>query len=55
LRNWWHEFLNHFDDRMTQGFVEDVNCAIRGTINPVVGFRDFDDFRLRVLVECGGT
>lgn len=54
LRNWWPDFLNHLDDRVTQGFVEDVNRAIQGIINPVFGFRDFDDSRLRVLVECGG-
>jgi len=33
LRNWWHEFLNYFDDRVTQGFVEGINRAIRGIIN----------------------
>jgi transposase len=53
LRNWWHEFLNYFDDRVTQGFVEGVNRAIRGIINRAFGFRDFDNFRLQVLVECG--
>jgi transposase len=55
LRNWWHEFLNYFDDRVTQGFVEGINRAIRGIINRAFGFRDFDNFRLQVLVECGGT
>ena len=55
LRNWWHEFLNYFDDRVTQGFVEGVNRAIRGIINRAFGFRNFDNFRLQVLVECGDT
>jgi transposase len=53
LRNWWHEFLNYFDDRVTQGFVEGINRAIRGIINRAFGFRNFDNFRLQVLVECG--
>ena len=55
LRNWWHEFLNYFDDRVTQGFVEGINRAIRGIINRAFGFRNFDNFRLQVLVECGGV
>ena len=55
LRNWWHEFLNYFDDRVTQGFVEGINRAIRGIINRAFGFRNFDNFRLQVLVECGKT
>jgi transposase len=53
LRNWWAEFLNYFDDRVTQGFVEGINRAIRGIINRAFGFRNFDNFRLQVLVECG--
>ncbi|MBU0492847.1 MAG: transposase [Chloroflexi bacterium] len=53
LRNWWREFLNYFDDRVTQGFVEGINRAIRGIINRAFGFRNFDNFRLQVLVECG--
>jgi transposase len=53
LRNWWHEFLNYFDDRVTQGFVEGINRAIRGIINRAFGFRNFHNFRLHVLVECG--
>lgn len=54
LRNWWGEFLNYFVDRVTQGFVEGTNRAIRGIINRAFGFRDFDNFRLQVLTECGG-
>jgi transposase len=55
LRNWWHEFLNYFDERVTQGFVEGANRAIRGIIQRAFGFRNFDNFRLQVLVECGGV
>ena len=55
LHNWWHEFLNYFNDRVTQGFVEGINRAIRGIINRAFGFRNLDNFRLQVLVECGGT
>ena len=29
LQNWWQEFLNYFDERITQGFVEGINRAIR--------------------------
>lgn len=53
LRNWWHEFLNYFNDRVTQGFVEGINRAIRGIIQRAFGFHNFDNFRLHVLVECG--
>ena len=51
LSNWWQEFLNYFNDRITQGFVEGVTRAIRGIINRAFGFRNFDNFRLQVLVE----
>jgi transposase len=53
LNNWWHEFLNYFDARVTQGFVEGINRAIRGIIDRAFGYRNFDNFRLQVLVECG--
>lgn len=53
LHNWWHEFLNYFDDRVTQGFVEGINRAIRGIIQRAFGFHTFDHFRLQVLSECG--
>lgn len=55
LRNWWTEFLNYFDEGITQGFVEGTNRAIRGSINRAFGFRNFANFRLQVLVEHGDT
>jgi len=55
LRNWWTEFLNYFDEGITQGFVEGTNRAIRGIINRAFGFRNFANFRLQVLVEHSHT
>jgi len=55
LRNWWEEFLNYFDEGITQGFVEGTNQAIRGIINRAFGFRDFANFRWLVLTELGDT
>lgn len=54
LRNWWHEILNYFDDRVTNGFVEGINRAIRTIINRAYGFRNFENFRLQVLAQHGG-
>ena len=53
LRNWWDEFLNYFNEGITQGFVEGINRAIRGIMNRAFGFRIFENFRLQILVECG--
>lgn len=53
LQNWWEEFLNYFDEGITQGFVEGTNRAIRGIINRAFGFRNFENFRLQVLAEHG--
>lgn len=55
LLNWWDEFLNYFIERVTQGFVEGINNAIRATIRRAFGFRNFDIFRLQILAQFGGT
>ena len=55
LSNWWSEFLNYFDEGITQGFVEGMNRAIRGIINRAFGFRNFENLRLQILVEHGYT
>ena len=54
LRNWWKEFLNYFDDRVTSGVVEGLNRAIRAIIRRACGYHIFEHFRLQVLVEHGG-
>ena len=53
LRNWWSEILLYFGERITNGFVEGINRAIRVIINRAYGYRNFDNFRLQVLVQHG--
>ena len=55
LCNWWDEFLNYFIDRVSQGFVEGINNAIRTIIRRAYGFHNFDYFRLHVLAQHGGS
>ena len=53
LQNWWSEILNYFLERVTNGFVEGLNGAIRNIIRMAFGYRNFQDFRLRVFAEQG--
>lgn len=53
LRNWWDEILNYFNDRVTNGFVEGINRAIRVIINRASGYRNFENFRLQILAQHG--
>lgn len=53
LHNWWDEILNFFLERVTNGFVEGINRAIRTIINRAYGYRNFDNFRLQVLARHG--
>jgi transposase len=53
LRNWWSEILNYFDKRITNGFVEGINRAIRGIIWRAYGFRNFENFKLQILAKHG--
>ena len=55
LRTWWQEFLNYFKAGVTQGFVEGIDHAIRDIIRRAFGYRNFNNFRLQVLVECDGS
>ena len=55
LRNWWEAILNYFPHRLTSGFVEGLNNKLKLIKRRGFGFRNFDHFRLRVLVECDGT
>ena len=53
LRNWWHEILNYFEDRVTNGFVEGINRAIRVIINRAYGYRNFENFQLQIMAQHG--
>lgn len=53
LQNWWSEILNYFDERITNGFVEGMNRAIRSIIWRAYGFRNFENFKLQILAEHG--
>ena len=53
LRNWFDQILAYFDERISNGFVEGMNRAIRFIISRAFGFRNFDNFRLQVLAQHG--
>ena len=53
LRNWKDQILNYFVERITNGFVEGINNALRSTIRVAFGYRNFTNFKLRVLAEFG--
>lgn len=53
LRNWFQPILNYFDKRITNGFVEGMNRAIRLVISRAFGYRNFDNFRLQILAQHG--
>ena len=49
LSNWREEILNYFDYRITNGFVEGKNNRIKTTKRMAYGYRNLDNFRLRIL------
>ena len=53
LVNWWEYILNYFFERITNGFVEGLNGAIRNIIRRAFGFRNFRNFKLHVFAEQG--
>jgi len=50
LRNWWQQILNYFDGRWNNGFAEGVNLKIKMLNRRSYGYRNFQSFRLHVLV-----
>jgi transposase len=48
---WWHYILNYFFERITNGFVEGLNGAIRNIISRAFGYRNFNNIKLRVFAE----
>jgi len=50
LGNWRQEILNYFDYPITNGFVEGKNNRIKTIKRMAYGYRNMDNFRLRILV-----
>jgi transposase len=53
LDNWGQQILNYFNQRTTQGFVEGMNNRIKLIMRRGYGYRNFDHFSFRILIECG--
>jgi len=51
LTNWWQCILNYFFERITNGFVEGLNGAIRDIMRRAFGDRNFRNFKLQMLAE----
>ena len=54
LGNWREEILNYFDYRITNGFVEGKNNRIKTIKRIAYGYRNMDNFRLRILAANPG-
>jgi transposase len=50
LQNWKEAILNYFDGRHSNGFAEGVNLKIRLIHRRAFGYRNFELFRLHILV-----
>ena len=53
LDNWGDEILNYFAVGYTNAFTEGMNNKIKTLKRQAYGFRNFERFRTRILVECG--
>lgn len=55
LANWRAEILNYFEYRITNGFVEGKNNRIKTLKRMAYGYRNMENFRLRILATNPGT
>lgn len=53
VRNWRPEILNHFTYRMTNAYAEGITNRVKVIKRQGYGFRNFSNFRDRILVQCG--
>ena len=53
IANWRERILNYFDGRHSNGFAEGVNLKIKLISRRAFGYRNFESFRLHVLVAFG--
>ena len=54
VANWREEILNYFDYRITNGFVEGKNNRIKTIKRMAYGYRNMDNFRMRILAANPG-
>jgi transposase len=50
IANWRERILNYFDGRYSNGFAEGINLKIKLLNRRGFGYRNFDNFRLHVLM-----
>jgi transposase len=50
IDNWRDAILNYFDGRFSNGFAEGINLKIKLINRRAFGYRNFDSFRLHLLV-----
>ena len=55
LTNWREEILNYFEYRITNGFVEGKNNRIKTIKRMGYGYRNTNNFRLRILATNPGS
>ena len=51
--NWRDHILNYFEGRHSNGFAEGVNLKIKLLNRRAFGYRNFDNFRLHILMAFG--
>ena len=51
LTNWKEEIMNYFHHRITNGFVEGKNNRIKTIKRMAYGYRNMDNFRMRILAS----
>ena len=53
LSNWKEEILNYYDYWISNGFVEGMNNKIKTIKRRAYNYRNMNNYRIRVLQECG--
>jgi len=51
IKNWIGEIISYFDNKTTQGIVEGINNKLKLIKRTAYGFRNFDNFCLRVFLN----
>lgn len=55
LTNWWDEIVAYFTHRFSNGPTEGINNRIKKIKRDGYGFKNFDNYRLRILLRLGGV